>query len=43
MENTVSIVVNVTAYAEVCLPSRYLETECIAPLFYSYCCLAQTA
>jgi hypothetical protein len=28
MENTVPIVVDVTAYAEVCLPSRCLETGC---------------
>jgi hypothetical protein len=27
-------------YAEFCLPSRSLETDCITPLFY--CCLAQT-
>jgi hypothetical protein len=28
---------DVTAYAEVCLPSRCLETGCITPLFY--CCV----
>jgi hypothetical protein len=27
----------VTAYAEVCLPSRYQETDCISPMFC--CCL----
>jgi hypothetical protein len=32
-ENTVFIVDDVTAYAEVCLPSRCLETGCITPLF----------
>jgi hypothetical protein len=46
MENTVSIVNDVTAlhitvrYAEMCLPSRYLETDYITTLFYYR--LAQT-
>jgi hypothetical protein len=40
MENTVSIIADVTAYAEMCLPSRFLETGCIIPLFHL--CLAQT-
>jgi hypothetical protein len=33
-ENTVSIFADVTAYAELCLPSCYLETGCITPLFH---------
>jgi hypothetical protein len=43
MENTVCIVDDVTAlhstvrYAEVCLQSRYLETDSITPLYY--CCV----
>jgi hypothetical protein len=40
MENTVSVVAGVTAYAEVSLLSCCLEAGCITPLFY--CCLVQT-
>jgi hypothetical protein len=46
MENTIYIVDDVTVlhstvrYAEMCLPSCCLETDCITPLFY--CCLAKT-
>jgi hypothetical protein len=37
-ENTVAVLLfDVTAYAEVSLPSRCLETGCITPLFY--CCV----
>jgi hypothetical protein len=33
-ENTVSLVADVTAYAEMCSSSRCLETGCITPLFH---------
>jgi hypothetical protein len=39
-ENTASIVADVNAYAEVCLPSRGLETGCVTPLFHRF--LART-
>jgi hypothetical protein len=35
-ENTAVVLCDVTAYAEVCLPSRCLETGCIIPF---YCCV----
>jgi hypothetical protein len=38
-ENAVSVVVDVAAYAEVCLASRCLETCSITPLFH--CCSAR--
>jgi hypothetical protein len=34
MEIIVSVVDDITAYAEECLPSRRLETGCIIPLLY---------
>jgi hypothetical protein len=36
-ENAVGVLRDVTAYAEMCLPSSCLETVCITPLFY--CCM----
>jgi hypothetical protein len=39
-ENTATIVLcDVTAYAVVCLPSRFLETCCITPLYYCFVCV----
>jgi hypothetical protein len=32
---------DVTAYAEVCLPSHCLEVGCITPLFYCWVCVMQ--
>jgi hypothetical protein len=36
-ENIAAYCCNITAYAEMCLPSRYLERGYITPLFY--CCV----
>jgi hypothetical protein len=36
-ENAAAVLCDVTAYTEVCLPSRCLETGCTNPLFY--CCV----